>query len=75
MTAASLPSDRAFVLRLDGEADPAQPRLCGRIEHLESGRRARIASAAELQEFVFRVLAEEGRTTESSKTTPKEGKE
>ena len=55
----SLPPDRAFLVRLDREADPGRGRLSGRVEHLQSGRRARMASLEELREFIFRVLGGE----------------
>ena len=52
----SLPSDRAFVVWLNDEADPSIRHLCGRVEHVRSGRRGRFASLEELNEFVALVL-------------------
>lgn len=63
-----LPPERAFVVRLGRDADPAEGRLNGRVEHLRSGRRARIGSLSELQEFIVQVLGEESREVQQDST-------
>jgi len=55
----SFPEDRSFVLYLSAESDAALDRIIGRVEHIDSGRRARIGSRKELWEFIARVLREE----------------
>ena len=60
MQTTNLPPGRAFLVRLDSDANPAEGRLDGRVEHVTSGRRARIGSLSELQEFIVQVLGEEG---------------
>ncbi len=49
--------DRAFVLHLDRRARPPR-HLVGRIEHVTSGRVARITSLRELLDFMAKVLDE-----------------
>ena len=55
----NLPTERAFLVWLSDEADPTTDRLCGRVEHVRSGRRARFESQSELNDFVSSVLNEE----------------
>jgi len=49
--------ERAFVIHLDARADPPR-RMLGRIEHVTSGRVARIGSLRELTAFLGDVLRE-----------------
>jgi hypothetical protein len=55
--ALELPPDRAFVLHLDARAQPPR-RMLGRIEHVTSGRIARIRSLRELLTFLREVLGD-----------------
>jgi len=52
-----LSPERAFVLHLDARAEPSR-RLLGRIEHVRSGRVARITSLRSLMRFLTDVLAD-----------------
>lgn len=56
-----LPPKGAFVLQL---ADPerAAETLCGRIEHVQSGRHARFKSLQQLTAFISEVAASDRRT-------------
>ena len=56
-----LPPDRAFLVRFDTEADPEHGPLFGRVEHLESGRRASFSSTQELGFFFREVLLVDNR--------------
>ena len=56
-----LPPYRAFLVRLDAEADSEHGPLFGRVEHLESGRRASFSSTQELGFFFRKTLNEEHR--------------
>jgi len=49
------PHDRAFVLQLGPQADPASGRIEGRIEHVASLRAARFCSLVELVAFLMDV--------------------
>jgi hypothetical protein len=53
--ALELSPERAFVLLLDARAQPPR-RMLGRIEHVTSGRIARITSLGELVAFLAEVL-------------------
>ena len=53
--ALQLSPERAFVLHLDARAEPPR-RMLGRIEHVTSGRIARISSLSELTTFLRDVL-------------------
>lgn len=55
----SLPRRRAFLVQYASDADPCGDHLCGRVEHVESGRSRRFGSKQELEEFVVRLLSEE----------------
>ena len=50
------PHNRAFVIQLGPQADPADGRLEGRIEHVASLRSARFGSLVELVAFLMDVL-------------------
>lgn len=55
-----LPAWKAFVVQFSREADVKTGIFSGRIEHLNSGRRARFTSAADLVKLLERLLAEIG---------------
>lgn len=54
----NLPTNRAFLIQLNAETDPALEFLGGRVEHVSSGRSTRFRSSEELWDFVAGVLAE-----------------
>ena len=51
-----LPLERAFVVHLRPRSDVAAGLFVGRVEHIVSGAAGRFASAADLVEFVTRIL-------------------
>lgn len=53
-----LPAEKAFVLQLSRDTDPALQTCAGRLEHLASGRRVRFDTLADLQAALRRLLAE-----------------
>lgn len=55
--APALPSDRAFVVQLTADSDPARGVYLGRVEHVRTGRCARFGSAGELQRFLAEVVS------------------
>ncbi len=57
-----LPYWRAFLVSLSGEADLDHV-FCGRVEHVQTGRRATFSSPGELQAFMALVLGENGQQT------------
>ena len=58
-----LPTENAFLVQLAEEVDPTLGELAGRVEHLESGLRARFGSREELFVVFARMLAERRRAT------------
>jgi hypothetical protein len=58
-----LPSWRAFLVSLSGDADPSEEVFYGRVEHVQTGRRAKFSSPAELQAFMALVLEERQQQT------------
>lgn len=54
-----LPPDRAFLVRLDADVDPVSGGLFGRVEHLESGKRASFSSTQELGNIFREFLLKE----------------
>jgi len=54
-----LPADRAFVLQLRPEFDAGADLFVGRIEHIASGAAEQFVCAADLIQFVKRVLGSE----------------
>ena len=54
-----LPSDRAFLVHYSEESKATGPLVEGRVEHIQTGRRARFHSMEELQSFVAGILEEE----------------
>ncbi len=51
-----LPAERAFVLQLRPQVDAGADPFVGRIEHIVSGTAEQFTSAADLIQFVKRVL-------------------
>lgn len=51
------PPDWAFVLQLRAHTPFAADRLCGRIEHVQSGQAGLFASLEEARAFMERVMA------------------
>lgn len=54
------PQQLAFMVRLHRDSSAAEHRLCGRVQHLDSGRRGEFASLAELQAWIEHQLATDG---------------
>ena len=54
--AMTLPYDRAFVVQFTVETDNGLKRATGRVEHLETGRRATFRSVDELLESIVTLL-------------------
>jgi hypothetical protein len=52
-----LPTDRVFLIRLSGNAEPSEGIYRGRTEHVQTGRVARFSSLAELEQFIAEMLA------------------
>jgi hypothetical protein len=61
----SLPAVKAFVLQFSHDTDAKGGMFAGRVEHLQSGRRARFASAQELVAVLTRLLSETHEPTET----------
>lgn len=55
----SLPSDRAFVVQMRGDAAVGQGDFRGRVEHLQSMQATHFESFDELRAFIVRVIATE----------------
>ena len=53
---------RAFVVRLYGDSEEADGRICGLVEHVVSGLASEFQSIDELVRFMRRVVATRGRT-------------
>jgi hypothetical protein len=53
----SLPSDRAFVIQIRGDANLAEGDFRGRVEHLVSLQATHFESVEELTAFIARVVA------------------
>jgi hypothetical protein len=51
-----LPMERAFVIQLHAEAEVAQRRFAGRVEHVLSGQAAHFDTLEDLLWFIERVL-------------------
>jgi hypothetical protein len=58
-----LPSWRAFLVSLSGDADLSEELFYGRVEHVRTGRRATFSSPDELQAFMALVLDEKQQPT------------
>jgi hypothetical protein len=55
-----LPTENAFLVQLAEDVDPVCGAFAGRVEHLESGVRARFRSREELFALFARMLSECG---------------
>jgi hypothetical protein len=60
---AALPAERAFVVQLRADADPARGAVSGRVEHLVSGAAALFESVEQLVDWIRDVI---GRSRSSS---------
>jgi hypothetical protein len=57
-TQSALPYAKAFVVQFSAETDPRLgTTTSGRVEHLQTGRRSRFASADELLAWIMETLA------------------
>ena len=56
-TPPALPYAKAFVVQFSAETDPRLGTTTGRVEHLQTGRRSRFASADELVAWIMAMLA------------------
>lgn len=51
-----LPTNRTFLIRLSGDEEAGVDPLCGKVEHVQSGRSAPFTSLEELRAFVVRLV-------------------
>ena len=56
----ALPYAKAFVVQFSAETDPRLGTTTGRVEHLQTGRRSRFASADELLAWLMAMLTGAG---------------
>jgi hypothetical protein len=56
-TQSALPYAKSFVVQFSAETDPRLGITTGRVEHLQTGRRSRFASADELLAWMTAMLA------------------
>ena len=61
-----LPASKAFVVQFKHDTGTEPARFSGRIEHLNSGRRAHFRSAEELLTILAALLSEFGATSTRS---------
>ena len=54
-----LPTNRVFLIRLSGSAEPDAGIHRGRIEHIRSGRTAPFSSFENVEHFISEVLSRE----------------
>jgi hypothetical protein len=54
-----LPTSATFVVQYSRDADLKRQKVCGRVEHVSSGRSVRFDSQTELDRFVIQVLCKE----------------
>jgi len=54
-----LPTNRVFLIRLSGSAEPDAGIHRGRIEHIRSGRTAPFSSFENVEQFISEVLSGE----------------
>lgn len=69
----SLPRRRAFLVQFGEGTDLASKTVCGRVEHVDTGRSTRFDCRKELDAFVCRVLREDeegGQTGQGGSTKP-----
>lgn len=64
MTAPALPAWKAFVVQFSRESDGLRGTFAGRVEHLNSGRRAAFESSEEMLAVLERMLGELSEPTE-----------
>ena len=64
-TPPALPYAKSFVVQFSAETDPRLGTTTGRVEHLQTGRRARFASADELLAWIMAMLAGADRSDEA----------
>ena len=65
-----LPAQRAFLVQVHAEAEVAQGRLEGRVEHVVSGQATHFASPEELLAFMARVLTPGLLSVQSTRALP-----
>ena len=65
-----LPAQRAFLVQVHAEAEVAQGRLAGRVEHVMSGQATHFASPEELLAFMARVLTPGLLSVQSTRALP-----
>ena len=51
-----LPTERVFLIRLSSSAEPSNGNVAGRIEHVPTGRVAKVSSAADIEQFMSEML-------------------
>jgi hypothetical protein len=56
-TPPALPYAKSFVVQFSADTDPRLGITTGRVEHLQTGRRSRFASADELLAWIMAMLA------------------
>lgn len=56
----TLPYAKAFVVHFTAQTDARLEHAAGRVEHLQSGRRARFTSTADLLGCIVALLADDG---------------
>ena len=70
-----LPAQRAFLVQVHAEAEVAQGRLAGRVEHVVSGQATHFASPEELLAFMAQVLQPCHRSGPSPRALPQDPSE
>jgi hypothetical protein len=65
---AALPADRAFVIQLRADADPARGVLSGRVEHIVSGAAAPFDSLEQLVDWIRDAVASGAQSSGGSST-------
>ena len=68
-----LPCARAFVVQFTSETDARLEHAEGRVEHMQSGRRVRFASAVDLLACIVRLLADD-QSEQTRREVPTTGK-
>src|SRR5262245_9578486 len=69
-TSHPLPAQRAFLVQVHAQAEVAQGRLAGRVEHVVSGQATHFASPEELLAFMAWVLSPGLRPMPSPRALP-----
>ena len=65
-TKPALPANRAFVVQLHVDAEPARGDFRGRVEHLASYQVIHFSSVEELMAFMARILSAQARAAAGS---------